>query len=108
MAGIKANVSFDRSKKLASKFTRAEVSSIIREGMEHAASLGRGKAHKQTGELESSIHADFSSAYRGALVSDVPQAVFEMDKGGDHDWATDAFNAGVELIHTRIHEALSG
>lgn len=108
MAGLKANVSFDRSKKIASKFTRAEVSAIVHEGMEHAASLGRLAAHVQKGELQASIRAEFSSAYRGALVSDVPQAVFEVQRGGTHDWATNAFNAGVELIHQRIHETLSG
>ncbi len=108
MTGIKASVNFDRSRKIASKFTRAEVSAIIREGMEHAASLGRLAAHVDTGELASSITAEFPSAYRGILHSDVPQAVFEVKRGGHHDWATDAYNAGIELIHQRIHEALSG
>lgn len=78
---------------------------MIREGLDHAVSLSKSKVHVITGRLERSIGAEYAG-YRGTFIADAPYAAAEMARGGTHDFATEPFNAGVELIHERVRELL--
>jgi hypothetical protein len=95
--GVKAKVNLDRSNRLLKNMSRANVKAIIDEGMHHGYVLMRQNVHVVTGELESSLNYEVSG-YHGKLTAGAEHAIYEMARGGEHDFMTDAFNAAVELI----------
>jgi len=95
--GVKTKVNVDRSNKLVKGLSRANVSAIIDEGMNHGYELMKQRVHVVTGELENSLDYE-TSTYTGKLIAGAGHAIFEINRGGEHDFMTDAVNAAAELI----------
>jgi hypothetical protein len=99
--GVKTKVSLDRSNKLVKGLSRANVKAIVDEGMHHGYELMRQRVHVVTGELEGSLDYEVN-VYKGKLIAGAGHAIFEINRGGEHDFMTDAFNAAVELIISEL------
>lgn len=104
---IRATVKYSKLQNISRKFTKQEITDILDEGMSHAADLARARVHVVSGRLESSITA-VVYAYKAMLVANTPYAAAERARGGTHDFATEPFQAGVELIRKRFNDLIRG
>jgi hypothetical protein len=95
--GVKTKISLDRSNRLLKGLSRANVKAIVDEGMHHGYVLMKQQVHVVTGELEASLDYEVGT-YTGKLKAGAEHAIYEMARGGNHDFMTDSFNAAVEYI----------
>jgi hypothetical protein len=95
--GVKTKISLDRSNRLIKGLSKANVSAIIDNGLNHGYELMRQRVHVVTGELESSLDYEVN-VYKGRLIAGAEHAIYEIARGGHHDFMTDAVNAATELI----------
>ena len=95
--GVKTKVSLDRSNRLVKGLSRANVKAIVDNGLNHGYELMRQRVNIVTGELHDSLDYEVNT-YKGRLIAGAGHAIFEIDRGGQHDFMTDAVNAATELI----------
>lgn len=105
--GVKTKVSLDRSNRLVKGLSRANVAAIIDEGMNHGYELMNQRVHVVTGELQGSLDYQVTT-YTGKLIAGAGHAIFEIKKGGTHDFMTDAVNAATELIIAELQGLVKG
>jgi hypothetical protein len=106
MAGIKTTVHFDRLKDLQKKLSRSEINSALDDTLKEVSDMWYEDAHEITGELKSSIGYR-TTAYTGQVFATSPHAIFELNRGGIHDFTTRGFTTGQRLLKQKLEELLS-
>jgi hypothetical protein len=104
--GIETRVTFDKLKELQQHLSRGEINAALDDTCKEVSDMWYEDAHEITGELKASIGYE-TSGYTGRVFATSEHAIFEIERGGIHDFQTRGFTSGQRILKEKLEDLLS-